>query len=97
MKTQGSVAGVVIYLEARKFGVRIPEGGKDPVSYLICKIFLFPGVKRTGWEAEHLHSCSAKVKNEWSCDLQSPTGFHVVYRENFTFNFYLKTSVRIVF
>lgn len=36
---------------------------------------LFTGVKWLECEADHLHPCVVKVKNEWSCDSTLPYAF----------------------
>jgi len=45
----------------------------------------FPGVKRSGTEANHSPSTSAKVKNEWNFTSSSLICLHGVDGETFTF------------
>jgi hypothetical protein len=48
-------------------------------------IVFFPGVKRSGRQADHLPPFSAEVKNEWSCTSIPPIYFQTVYKGSFNF------------
>ena len=67
-----------------------------PVRILLRVWVFFPGVKRSGTEADHSPPASAKVKNEWNCTSSSLICLHVVDGENFIFIFYRNTYMRIM-
>jgi hypothetical protein len=43
-----------------------------------------PGIKRTGFNADHSLLSNAEVKNEWSCASTPPSYLHGVHKGNFT-------------
>jgi hypothetical protein len=51
------------------------------------------GVKRPGRAAEYSNPPSVEAKNEWSYTSTTPTCFHGVYRDGFTFTFLLDPMV----
>ena len=48
-------------------------------------IGFFPGVKRSGRQADHIPPFSAEVKNEWSCISMPPVYFQGMYKGRFNF------------
>jgi hypothetical protein len=45
----------------------------------------FPGVMRPDYKVDHSPSCSAEVKNEWTCNSAPPGCLHFMDRDNFNF------------
>ena len=66
----------------------LSEGPWGPPSLLFNEYRAsFPGLRRPGSKVNHLHTCTAQVRNEWSYTSTPPTCLHGVDREKFIFAF----------
>jgi hypothetical protein len=62
--------------------------GAHPASYATGAVFLFPGIKRSGFEVDHKSPSNTKLKSEWSYTSAASYVFMVSTGTTFTF-FYL--------